>query len=244
MDVIPVIDLLRGRVVHAIKGERGKYRELHSPLCPDSRLETVVQNFQNQWGFRRFYVADLDSIQSKGNNFNEINDVASSRQVQIWLDPGIKTYQEAGSVPKVEKLVLGSESIAELEEIVKISISYPLQELMFSLDIREDTLQTPCKALAGLNLSEVVRRVQGKNVSQFIVLNLSVVGTLGGPQLMNFHDLPRAFPRSRFYYGGGIRNTGDLAHLQDLGFTGALVGSAFHLGAISREKLGRFESSF
>ena len=36
MDVIPVIDVARGRVVRAVKGERASYRPIDTPLAKDT----------------------------------------------------------------------------------------------------------------------------------------------------------------------------------------------------------------
>ena len=43
MQVIPVIDLSRGRVVHARRGQRELYQPLRSPLCVGSEPLAVVE---------------------------------------------------------------------------------------------------------------------------------------------------------------------------------------------------------
>ena len=63
MQVIPVIDLLNGEVVHAKKGLRQTYQPMQSPLCPSSDPLTVVSELLALHPFKQLYIADLNAIQ-------------------------------------------------------------------------------------------------------------------------------------------------------------------------------------
>ena len=68
MDVIPVIDLKGGVVVHARRGDRARYRPIESPLSPTATPLDVVTGLMALHPFRRLYIADLDAIGGTGDN--------------------------------------------------------------------------------------------------------------------------------------------------------------------------------
>ena len=69
LQVIPVIDLLRGQVVRARMGDRASYRPLESPLSPTSDPIDVVRGLLSVYPFPTLYVADLDAIQRQRRQF-------------------------------------------------------------------------------------------------------------------------------------------------------------------------------
>ena len=64
MKVIPVLDLLNGCVVHGIAGMRSSYRPIENSAITNSIVPIdVVRSFEKKFGFKSFYMADLDLIQ-------------------------------------------------------------------------------------------------------------------------------------------------------------------------------------
>ncbi len=65
MRVIPVLDLMAGRAVHASGGERRAYGALQSVLVPPARASdpgALADAFRHTLGCDECYVADLDAI--------------------------------------------------------------------------------------------------------------------------------------------------------------------------------------
>jgi len=60
--IIPVIDILNSKAVHAIKGERAKYKPLESKLIKSSDPIEIIKVLKQEFNFREFYIADLDAI--------------------------------------------------------------------------------------------------------------------------------------------------------------------------------------
>ena len=90
MEVIPVIDLKGGEVVHARRGERAAYRPIATPLAPDSRAETVLAGLLSLYPFRAVYVADLDAIAGETGHEALLADLAARfPAVSFWVDNGI-----------------------------------------------------------------------------------------------------------------------------------------------------------
>ena len=72
MEIIPVIDLMHGQVVHARMGQRQHYQPIQSLLCSSSTPIDIVNALLELYPFERLYIADLNAIQGKGNHFQTI----------------------------------------------------------------------------------------------------------------------------------------------------------------------------
>ena len=62
MRVIPVIDLKDAAAVHAVRGERERYRPLRSEIVAGSDPVEVTRAVRRAFGLDEVYVADLDAI--------------------------------------------------------------------------------------------------------------------------------------------------------------------------------------
>ncbi len=62
MQMIPVLDLLDGHAVRAVRGERSRYRPIRSSLCATSEPIAVAQALVAATLARTLYVADLGAI--------------------------------------------------------------------------------------------------------------------------------------------------------------------------------------
>ncbi|MEW8382346.1 MAG: nickel transporter, partial [Candidatus Thiodiazotropha taylori] len=62
MKLIPVIDLMNGIVVRAIRGQRQSYLPSSTPLCQSSQPEAVISALLSLYPFDTLYIADLDAI--------------------------------------------------------------------------------------------------------------------------------------------------------------------------------------
>ena len=69
LKVIPVIDILDGLVVHAIRGRRQEYQPLKSSLCNSVDPIEVAKAFKTL-GFNELYIADLDGITKRQDKFS------------------------------------------------------------------------------------------------------------------------------------------------------------------------------
>ena len=60
--VIPVIDLLNGRAVHAVGGRRAHYQPIQSILHASSDPIPLARALRDSLGLQTLYLADLDAI--------------------------------------------------------------------------------------------------------------------------------------------------------------------------------------
>ena len=62
MQIIPVIDLMQGQVVHAKFGQRSTYAPISSDLCTTSAAHDVVAALVKLYRFHVIYIRPLNEI--------------------------------------------------------------------------------------------------------------------------------------------------------------------------------------
>src|SRR5947207_2022790 len=112
MDVIPVIDIKGGIVVHARMGRRDEYRPIATPLSATADPLDVVRGLLSVHPFGTLYIADLDAIERAGDNSAVLRHLrAELPGTTFWVDRGIADHNaaEAWLQADLGHLVLGSE---------------------------------------------------------------------------------------------------------------------------------------
>lgn len=227
MDVVPVIDLKSGQVVHARQGARDRYRPIATPLAPSSGPRDVVAGLLGVYPFARLYVADLDAIAGTGEHGGALADITEAWPgLELWVDPGIGDEGAArawlGRTPA--NLVIGSESQHD-SAVVRALAGHP--RMLLSLDFRDETFQGPSELLRDAALWP----------ARVIVMTLARVGGGAGPDLARMAEIVRQAGARAVYAAGGVRDAADLHALAQAGAAGVLVATALHSGAIGASDL-------
>ncbi len=235
MDVIPVIDVARGRAVRGVRGDRASYQPLVSPLAKDAEPQSVAKGLRTLYPFRCLYLADLDGIEGRGRNVHLVPSISAAMPAaEIWIDAGTTSRGAARAVlaAPVATLVVGSETLEGLSQYRDIAAEAP-SRMVLSLDFRGDEFMGPDALLADAGLWP----------ARVIVMTLARVGSGEGPDLARLGEILRRAGARRVYAAGGIRDAADLRAVQAAGAAGVLIASALHDKKISagdlREIAGR-----
>ena len=227
MRVIPVLDLLGGRVVRARMGDRATYRPIGSPLSPTSDAVEVVRGLLAVYPFQTLYVADLDAIQRNGDNLSVIRRIrAEFTALATWIDDGAADFDALDALIRADlgAPVIGSESQRDGALLARHRDS---SRVVLSLDFRGDAFQGPEEILCEPKLWP--RRV--------IVMTLSRVGSGAGPDLPRLAAIKTIAGDREIYVAGGVRDSTDLSALKTAGAAGALIATALHDGRIGKADL-------
>ncbi|QMU61014.1 MAG: hypothetical protein GKR92_04585 [Gammaproteobacteria bacterium] len=221
MLIVPVIDLCKGIVVHAIEGNRKEYQAIESKLCSSADPLDVISGFLKVFNFKSIYIADLDALEQQNAHLKIVESICNKHpELEVWLDTGpslIEHYLQKTDFHNL-RLILSSESLPSVTTFSSLLDQYPQHNFLLSLDYKANTLLGP----QGL--------LQHKQQwpEDVIVLNLNSVGAKAGVQIpteLNHHEITNNF---NTYYGGGIRNLNDIKKLNSFSFAGALVSTALH----------------
>jgi phosphoribosylformimino-5-aminoimidazole carboxamide ribotide isomerase len=249
MQVIPVLDLLDGFAVRAVRGERARYRPIESSLCATSEPLAIAHALLAATGARTLYVADLGAILQQGDHAGHLAALldaldrqdqavrhASGHGVEIWLDAGFTDF------PSMQTLFDRIDSIRCVHGI------QPPRRATLVPVFGTETLHTP-RALreaeaagfapvlsldhrAGRLISEPLAGQPEPDTSwwpsRVIVMTLDHVGSYEGPDLDTFAAIREQAGDRELIGAGGIRHAADLSAAAHSGAAAWLVASALH----------------
>jgi phosphoribosylformimino-5-aminoimidazole carboxamide ribotide isomerase len=236
MDVIPVLDLMKGHVVHGMQGARERYLHIESILTSSSAPLAVARALRKETGCTAFYIADLDAIQGTGHHNDVISELAEDLgDVDLWVDAGVTEAVAAARLlaAGAGRVIVGSETLTGLVALERIRDALPPGRLLISVDVGVDGVLSRSPELQGLGPLAACAVLVEQGFSQMILLALSQVGTGSGPDWSALEAVRGAFPHLSLIAGGGVRNPDDLRRLDGLGVAGALVATSLHHGWIT-----------
>ena len=235
MQVIPVLDLLDGQAVRAMRGERARYRPIESPLCATSEPLAVARALLGAVGTRTLYIADLGAILKRGDHARllaELLNGLGEAPVEIWLDAGYVDFPSMRSLfDRIEAIrrgprrpgratlvpVFGTETLLNTEALHEAQTAGFAPVL--SLDHR-----------AGRLIADPVATRPDTSwwPSRVIVMTLDHVGSYQGPDLDTFAAIRAQAGHRELIGAGGIRHAADLSAAAESGAAAWLVASAIH----------------
>jgi phosphoribosylformimino-5-aminoimidazole carboxamide ribotide isomerase len=235
--IIPVIDVLGGRVVHAVRGRRKEYQPLKSNLCASTDPMDVAAALK-ALGFGELYVADLDAITGGQANFSIFKNIADKTGLELMVDAGIDDLKKAERVLEnhVSKVIIGTETLPSTSLVAEAVRLFGSEKVMVSLDLMGDRVISGFELGALKDPVALLREFQVAGVSQIIVLDLARVGSGEGVNVPFLREVLRNI-KIDVYVGGGVRDIKDLMELKGVGVFGVLVATALHSGKISLKEL-------
>ena len=241
MNLIPVIDLMQGRVVRAVRGNRHAYQPIVSKLCASSDPLTVAKILCEHCATRQLYVADLDALLGQPAQAALLRTLLQALpELELWLDAGFAGAAAAdalradlGTAAERVVPVFGSESLVSRSELERCfarsgrpgrSDPSASTDAVLSLDRRDGQR---LDAAGCWEASEWWPR-------RVIVMTLERVGANAGPDLDTVRGVQLESPATFIIGAGGIRDERDLAQAADAGAGAWLVASALHDARLPR----------
>jgi phosphoribosylformimino-5-aminoimidazole carboxamide ribotide isomerase len=237
LKAIPVIDILNGVAVHAVRGMRKKYQPLKSILCESTDPLAVASAF-NSLGFKELYVADLDAITGKNMNFSVFKQIVEMTGLGLIVDAGVSDLMKAQELfnNKVSKVIVGTETLSSLSFVKDAIKCFGADRVVVSLDLVNGKVLSPSEHIKFLAPLTLALKLQEMGATQIIVLDLARVGSGEGADFSLLEKMLNHL-KVQMFIGGGVRGIQDLAMLKDMGCCGVLLATALHSGRISLEDL-------
>jgi len=234
------MDLMNGRVVRGIGGNRDQYQPIQSQFFRDAQPQTVA-NFLVDSQFRDGYVADLDAIQNQAANLTAIRRIQESG-LNIWLDAGIRNVHDwqdlQACLPTVKNWIVGLETIASRNSLPQILRELGPEKLVFSIDLKNGKPMAKGEWQSS-SVVELVGELIEQGIVRFILLDLADIGRAAGISTSaTLQAMREKWPELEITTGGGVRSGEDVQRQRKLGASRVLVASAIYDGVIS----GRSES--
>src|SRR4051812_10913753 len=262
MRVVGVIDLKGGAAVHAVRGERERYRPVHSAIGgDDGDALALARGFRDALGLEEIYVADLDAIVGRTDRAAGSGHAAGSEpstgrhhtaggdhtallralasEARLMVDAGVTEPAAAQGLLALgaRRVIVGTETLASAAALDRLLADLPNGAVILSLDLRDGRVLSPDAQLAGAPARDVLARLHRGGLREAIVLDLARVGSGAGPDVALIAELHDTFPDLELLAGGGVRTVDDLRALEGAGAAGALVATALHRGDIGPHAL-------
>jgi phosphoribosylformimino-5-aminoimidazole carboxamide ribotide isomerase len=236
MQVIPVLDLLDGHVVRAVRGERTAYRPIQSHLAAASEPLPIARALLAASGASTLYIADLGAILQRGAHASTLAALrAALHGIHLWLDAGYADYASMRALfDHIDAIgqCNGHAAHHKLATLVPVFGTESLHDI-HALHAAETAGLSPILSLdhrAGhLVAAAALERTSAWWPSRVIAMTLDQVGSYAGPDLTTFERIRTSAAAHTTVIGaGGIRNRADLTAAAGTGATAWLVASALH----------------
>ena len=244
--IIPVIDVMGGRVVRAVGGRRGEYKSLLSPLSGTADVAPTARALLDVTGATELYLADLDAITHGPHRLSArtVREVCGLG-VPVWVDGGLREDFDEVELIRAgcEHFVVGTETATGANTcgpsfVVDhlLMLSDP-DHVALSIDLRAGELLGDWRAWADTPDAAFERMADDAvaiGYRRLIVLDVAAVGGTDGPTTLDrVRQLRRRHPAVELWTGGGVRDRDDLRRCHDAGADAVLVASALHDGTLS-----------
>ena len=237
MKIIPVLDLLNGIAVHAMRGERNKYRPLKSGLNPSPDPLELAKAFDSL-GFDELYTADLDAILKDEEDFSVFTRTASETDLTLMVDAGISDLGRAGRVLEAGAsiIIIGTETLTDLGFAGEAVRALGEDRVIVSVDLKGGELLSRSESIRSMSPLRLVKTLEEMGVTRIIVLDLARVGSEQG---VNMGIVEEVLEETgvEVITGGGMRGIGDLEQARDLGVSAALISTVLHSGKLTAANL-------
>jgi phosphoribosylformimino-5-aminoimidazole carboxamide ribotide isomerase len=237
LKVIPVIDILNGITVHAVKGQRNQYQPLQSNLTKSTIPVEVAKTFKTL-GFTQLYIADLDAIIDCRTSFGDLKQVADESGLELLVDAGITSLERARLLMEngVHTLIVGTETLQNKSFVAEAIKEFGSKRVLLSLDLKDGKVLVGQGFAGSTEPLEMLKNFKSVGLSQVVVLDLSRVGSGEGVDLAFLKKIKDTLEID-VYVGGGVRGIDDLVELEKLGVSGALIATSLHTGKIDSSEL-------
>ncbi len=229
MEVIPAVDIMKGRVVRLVRGEPVSVKSYESLGDPVS----IAKKWKAE-GAQTVHIVDLDAALSFGNNATVIKEVVSSAKVLTQVGGGIRSLEAARAFLDmgVERVVLGSLAFSDQSTVRTLLNEYGENRIMVALDhLNGAVMVKGWTSSTNMAVDKAMSIFSGIGARFFLATSVERDGTMTGPDLDTLKRL--SLLNAGVMAAGGIRNIEDILALKHLGLLGVVIGKALYEGQIS-----------
>ncbi len=233
--IIPCIDLMAGRVVQLVRGER-KALEREDPLA-------MLDEFA---GFSQIQVIDLDAALGRGSNDVAVRALcarASRDGIKIRAGGGVRSVERAQELltAGADKVIVGTAAFSDNgirhDFLRALAAAIGRDHLMLALDSLEGHIVVKGWRQSTLLTAEEAVTQLAPYCTEYLCTFVDREGTMTGTDLDWFVRLRAATPLA-ITAAGGIHTLEEIQVLDKLGINAAL-GMAVYTGTLSLDVLRR-----
>jgi len=227
VQVIPAIDLMKGKIVRLTRG--------------DPRTAKVYDRFggpvetAKKWkreGAKKLHIIDLDAAFGAGDNLAVIAEIADNVDLPIQVGGGIRTVEAAEKLltSGISQVILGALAFSDPKAITQVQKRFGRETVIVALDNKEGEIMVDgWKTSTALGVKEALEKFVALGVETFLITSITKDGTLSGPDIDTLGEACK-FSNVKIIAAGGIGGLDDLTALKRVGVAGVVIGKALYEG--------------
>ncbi|CAL1520093.1 1-(5-phosphoribosyl)-5-[(5-phosphoribosylamino)methylideneamino]imidazole-4-carboxamide isomerase [Chitinophaga sp. MM2321] len=236
-EIIPAIDIIDGKCVRLTQGDYNQQKVYNEhPLEVAKEFEAL--------GVRRLHLVDLDGAK-KGAvvNWKVLENIVGKTTLVTDFGGGIKTDKDLDIVFECGAALatIGSVAVKSPELFFSWVKRYGAAKIFLGADVKEEKI-----AVGGwletteLSVFDFLESNIAQGVNNIFCTDIAKDGLLQGPSMDLYKKIIARFSDINFVASGGVSNIEDVAALQEIGCSGAIIGKAIYEGNISMAELKSF----
>ncbi|TET76845.1 MAG: 1-(5-phosphoribosyl)-5-[(5-phosphoribosylamino)methylideneamino]imidazole-4-carboxamide isomerase, partial [Dehalococcoidia bacterium] len=227
MEIIPAIDLRKGKCVRLYQGDYEK-----ETVFSDDPV-SVALRWQSE-GAKRLHLVDLDGA-AKGElcNLDAIERIAAAVEIPVQVGGGVRSLETIEQLLElgVGRAILGTVAVEDPDLAEEACRRFD-ERIIIGLDTRNGRVATRgWLQQSTITAGELAARMVGLGARRFIYTDISRDGTLTSPNFEAVADLLSQVSVP-VIAAGGISSVEHLTRLAALGAEGAIVGRAIYTGDV------------
>ena len=227
MKIIPAIDLMQGSVVRLFKG-KADLKTVYS----DNPIEIA-----KKWEFEgadMLHIVDLDAALGIGSNFSIMNEISNSVKIPVEIAGGLRDKKLIdNALSFADRVVIGTLAFQKKDILQDILKKYSSQQIVISVDHVDGLITTHgWQTTTDIQLIDAIKEFVIMGATEFLSTNVSLDGTMTGPDLKNLHELCQ-LKNINIIASGGVSKLSDISQIKKENPFGVILGKAIYEKKIS-----------
>jgi phosphoribosylformimino-5-aminoimidazole carboxamide ribotide isomerase len=231
--LLPAIDIRGGSAVRLEKGDFAKETVYDADPLDAARKWVEA-------GAAQLHVVDLDGARDgRPVNLDHLRRITRELDVPVQYGGGLRSFVAVRDAlaAGADRVVLGTAAYSDVEFLDEVMAQWG-NRIVVAIDVRDGHVSVSgWTERTQMPPADVIRRMQGRGVKQFVYTNVDRDGMLSGPDLDEVREMAGVI-RGRFLYSGGIASLDDLKALKELrlvNLAGVISGKALYEGKFTVE---------
>ncbi|MBA3660916.1 MAG: 1-(5-phosphoribosyl)-5-[(5-phosphoribosylamino)methylideneamino]imidazole-4-carboxamide isomerase [Gammaproteobacteria bacterium] len=230
MIIYPAIDIRNSKCVRLYQGDFN--RETIYSVDPISTAKKFAVD-----GAEWIHIVDLSGADDPDNNqLSLISTIITETNIKVQTGGGIRDKTQVEALLKIgaARVIVGSMAVQQPNEVSTWLNEFGADRIVLALDVIFNSSNQPMittnawKDISVQSLFDMIRFYERFGLKHVLCTNISLDGTLSGPDCNLYKQLLDKFPFLCLQASGGIRSLDDIKSLKNQGLSGAIVGRALY----------------